>query len=239
DDAALADRAASTAARARDPVDLAPDAYDLVLAPPAVAELLEWMAMASFGARAVLDGTSLLVGREGAAVVDPRITLVADCQYDHPDRGGAPFAAAGVARTRVALFDGGRAGQSVTDLATGAKMGRPSTGHAPPAAGLIDVEGPAPAHLVLLPGDATLAELVAGVDRGIYVTRFHYVNGLLDTRRATMTGMTRDGTFAIEGGRIGRAIKNLRFTESILEAFRRVGGVGRDLEAVPTHWTSL
>jgi predicted Zn-dependent protease len=51
--------------------------------------------------------------------------------------------------------------------------------------------------------------------------------------------MTRDGTFAIEGGRVGRPVKNLRFTESILEALGRVGGVGRDLEAVPTHWTPL
>jgi predicted Zn-dependent protease len=68
------------------------------------------------------------------------------------------------------------------------------------------------------------------------VTRFHYVNGLLDTRRATMTGMTRDGTFLIEGGRVGRAVTNLRFTESVLAALGRVGGVGRELQAVPTHW---
>ncbi len=62
------------------------------------------------------------------------------------------------------------------------------------------------------------------------------MNGLLDTRRATMTGMTRDGTFLIEHGKVGRGVRNLRFTESIVEALGRVGGIGRELQAVPTHW---
>jgi predicted Zn-dependent protease len=70
------------------------------------------------------------------------------------------------------------------------------------------------------------------------VTRFHYVNGLLDTRRATMTGMTRDGTFLIEGGTLGRGVRNLRFTESVLAALGRVGGIGRQLHRVPTRWSS-
>ena len=66
-----------------------------------------------------------------------------------------------------------------------------------------------------------------GLDRGILVSRFHYVNGLLDTRRAVMTGMTRDGTFWVENGRPVRAIRNMRFTDSILEAFARaVSDVG-------------
>jgi predicted Zn-dependent protease len=238
DDAAVADKACATAARARGAVEATPDAYDVVLAPPAVTELLEWMAMTSFGARAVLDGTSFLGDGDGPAV-DPRITIVDDCAYDHPDVIGAPFDAEGTARARVAFIAGGRAGQPVCDLATAARLGRESTGHAAPATETLDIDGPGPAHVVLLPGESTVDELVAGVDRGLYVTRFHYVNGLLDTRRATMTGMTRDGTFAIQGGRIGRAVRNLRFTESIVEALGRVGGIGRDVEAVPTHWTPL
>ena len=51
-----------------------------------------------------------------------------------------------------------------------------------------------------------------------------------------MTGMTRDGTFTIENGKLGRAVGNLRFTESILEAFGRIDGIGRELQAIPTHW---
>jgi predicted Zn-dependent protease len=63
------------------------------------------------------------------------------------------------------------------------------------------------------------------------------VNGLLDTKRATMTGMTRDGLFLVEDGKVGRPVRNLRWTESLLDAFSRVGGVGRELRAVAQHWT--
>ena len=89
---------------------------------------------------------------------------------------------------------------------------------------------------IAAPGDASIEELCARVERGLLVTRLHYVNGLLDTRHATMTGMTRDGTFLIEHGKPGRAVRNLRFTERMLEAFTRVGGIGRDLQASPGHW---
>jgi predicted Zn-dependent protease len=81
---------------------------------------------------------------------------------------------------------------------------------------------------VLLPGDASQGELVARVERGILVTQLHYVN-LIDPRELLLTGMTRNGTFRIENGRVTHAIKNLRFTESLVRALSRVRGVGRDL----------
>jgi predicted Zn-dependent protease len=60
---------------------------------------------------------------------------------------------------------------------------------------------------------------------------------MLDTRRALMTGTTRDGTFWVENGEIVRPVRNLRFTDSILAAFARVDGVGDDLLALPTWWS--
>jgi predicted Zn-dependent protease len=127
----------------------------------------------------------------------------------------------------------------VTDRATARKLQDPrgSTGH---AAAISDEtsEGPMAANLVLEPGDASLETLLGRVERGLYVTRFHYVNGYLDPRNATMTGMTRDGTFLIQDGRLGPAVPNLRWTESLLEAFNRVGGVGSELQSVPSRWTS-
>jgi predicted Zn-dependent protease len=76
------------------------------------------------------------------------------------------------------------------------------------------------------------------IDRGLYVTRFHYVNGFLDTRQATMTGMTRDGTFLIDRGELGGPVLNLRFTDSLLDALSesRLGGIGRDLATIP-NWS--
>jgi len=236
DAARLADEAVAGASRAREPVDFEPGPVDVVLSPSAVAEVCEWMSMGSFSARQVLDGLSLLTGRRGEPICDPRISLIDDAGYPHPDAVAWPFDTEGTPRRRVALIDAGRGGQPVSDRPTAAKLGSSaSTGHAAPF-GLELGDEPVPANLVFHPGDASTEELVARVERGLYVTRFHYVNGLLDTRRAVMTGMTRDGTFLIENGKLGRAVGNLRFTESILEAFGRIDGIGRELQAIPTHW---
>jgi predicted Zn-dependent protease len=80
-------------------------------------------------------------------------------------------------------------------------------------------------------------ELIAGVDRGLYVCRLHYVNGLLEPRRAVMTGLTRDGCFLIEKGKITRPVGNLRFTDSFLEGLARSDGMTRARVAVPTWWS--
>jgi predicted Zn-dependent protease len=80
-------------------------------------------------------------------------------------------------------------------------------------------------------------ELLSGLKRGLWVRRLHYVNGLLDPRRAVMTGLTRDGTFLVEGGRVKRAVGSLRFTDSLLEAFERVDGLTRARQVVPNWWS--
>jgi predicted Zn-dependent protease len=84
---------------------------------------------------------------------------------------------------------------------------------------------------------AGVDDLLAGVQRGLYVCRLHYVNGLLEPRRAVMTGLTRDGCFLVENGKIGRAVGNLRFTDSLLEGLARCDGMTRERKAVPTWWS--
>jgi PmbA protein len=209
----------------------------VVLAPAAAAELFEWMALASFGARSILDGTSLLAGREGELLCSPRVTL-----RDLVGPGDAPFDSEGISRQPVDFLSQGRAGSAVTDLVSAARLGDPrgSTGHAAPLTPQGESTDPGAAHVHLTPGEHSEEDLIGKVDRGLYVTRLHYVNGLLDPRRATMTGMTRDGTFLIEGGRLGRAVKNLRFTDSLLDALgeERLGGIGRDPVQLPTWWSS-
>lgn len=224
-------RARQVAGRARDPIDLPPMAYDVVLAPEAIAELIEWMAMASFGGNRVLDETSLLYGVAGDKICDERITIVDEIDSDEP-----PFDSEGVDRRRVGFIEAGVAGAPITDRVTAARLGGESTGHAP----AVDEEwasGPTLAHIRMSAGDDSEEALIAKVDRGIYVTRLHYVNGLLDTRRATTTGMTRDGAFLIEGGKLGRGIRNLRFTEHMVPALGRIGGIGESVRDVPTWWS--
>ena len=82
-------------------------------------------------------------------------------------------------------------------------------------------------NLFLSTGEATVDEMVAATERGLLVTRFHYTN-MLDPSAAVLTGMTRDGTFLIEDGEIVGGVRNLRFTEGLLEALSRVDMIGRD-----------
>jgi predicted Zn-dependent protease len=81
----------------------------------------------------------------------------------------------------------------------------------------------------LAAGDQSIEELIAGVDRGLLITQLHYTN-MIDPRDLLLTGMTRNGTFLIEDGKIVRAVKNLRFTESLVNAMASVSGVGNELE---------
>jgi len=84
-----------------------------------------------------------------------------------------------------------------------------------------------------------LDKLIASVKRGILVTRFHYINGLLDTPKALFTGMTRDGTFLVENGKITNGLKNLRFTESMVRAFSNVDAVSKESELVSSWWSDI
>jgi len=231
---ALADRAMEKCVASRAPRQIAPGKYTVLLEPPAVGELLEWMGYTGFGAKQVEEGTSFMAGRLGQAITGERVTILDD-PLD-PDGLAMPFDFEGVPKQRVPLVERGVARAVVYDSLMAGKDGTESTGHGmPPGSG----SGPLPLNLHMVGGDIPLAELVSRVDRGLLVTRFHYVNGLLDTRRAQMTGMTRDGTFWIEGGRLRHPVKNLRFTEDVLAAFRRIEALSRERWAVAASWGEI
>jgi predicted Zn-dependent protease len=149
-----------------------------------------------------------------------------DLWDDGRDPRGLPLAFdfEGVPKQRVAFFERGVARGVVYDRQTAARAGRASTGHALPAP---NTAGPLPTNLFLGTGDASDADLLAGIERGIWVTRFWYVNVVHPTQ-TVLTGMTRDGTFLIERGEVTRPIRNLRFTTSVLDALASVERVGRD-----------
>jgi predicted Zn-dependent protease len=80
-------------------------------------------------------------------------------------------------------------------------------------------------------GDASVEDMIASVKRGVYVSRFHYVN-VEDPMKAVLTGMTRDGTFVIEDGHLARPVRNLRFTQGALEALNHLGAIGRERKLI-------
>ena len=232
---ALATRAIDRCARSARPEALPPGRYDVVIEPAAVAELLEWLNVTGFGAHEVENGSSFLAGREGERITGERITVIDDAEEAARAGLGIPFDREGTPSQRVTLVERGIAKRPLTDRIHAARAGSESTGH---AAVRIDGElGPSAKALRLLPGSDSADALVRGLGEGLLISRFHYVNGMLDPRRGLMTGTTRDGTFWVEGGEPVHAVTNLRFTDSVLEAFARADGIGDRLEAVPTWWS--
>jgi len=221
--AALEERASGKALASREPRDLPAGRYDVVLEPAAVATLFTWLAFISFGAKSVEQGTSFLAGREGEPVMGEQVTIYDDGLED-PETA-TPFDVEGVPRGRVMLVHKGKAGKPVLDTFYAGRLGGVSTGHSSGPTG-----EPLPLNLTMEGGEGSVEDLVRGMKRGLLVTRFHYVNGLLEPRKARMTGMTKDGTFLVENGEIVGPVQNLRFTESITEAFSRITGLSADRE---------
>jgi predicted Zn-dependent protease len=224
DVAALGERAARKAVDSREPRELAPGVYPVVLEPNAAAVLVQWLGWLGFGAKAYDEGRSFLVGRLGQRVCSPLVTIVDDALT--PDAIGVGFDFEGVPKRRVTLIDEGVAASLVYDFRAATGHGVEPTGHGLPAP---SAEGALPMHLAMLPGQASKADLVAGLERGLLVTRFHYTN-LVNLMETTITGMTRDGTFWVEDGKVVGAVRNLRFTQSILDALSSVRAVGAETE---------
>jgi predicted Zn-dependent protease len=221
---ALADRAVLKVELGRSPRDLAPGTYPVVLEPAATATLMWWLGWLAFGAKTVREGRSPLSGKFGQQVCHPAVTIVDDALS--PLLPGVSFDAEGVPKRRVELIRDGVAAGVVHDLASARAERTESTGHALAAP---NPDGPIPQHLIMQPGTAPSADLIAGCERGLLVTRFHYTN-VVHPMESTITGMTRDGTFLIEDGGIAGGVHNLRFTQSILAALSSVGEVGAQTE---------
>jgi predicted Zn-dependent protease len=222
--------AAEKAGRSADPATLEPGRHTVVLEPNAVAELVAFLAWHGLGAQSVQEGRSFMCGRMGQPVTGERITLRDDAY--HPLTLGRPFDYEGTPCRAVTLIENGVARAVVHDRRTALKDSVESTGHAIPPPG---AEGPLPFNLVLSPGSATLEEMIATTERGVLVTRFWY-NRLVDERRTIVTGMTRDGTFLIEDGRVSRGVRNLRYNESVLDVLARAEVIGRDPEPTVFDW---
>ncbi len=216
------------------PVELEPGKYDVILEPVATANLLEWLLFIAFGAIAYHEKSSFLSGKKGKKIMSPMVSL-----YDDGLEAKGisfPFDFEGTPKKKVYFVKKGIAGGPVYDLASAVKNKTKSTGHGLPPGGS---QGPFPLNLYMAPGKSRFEDMVKSMKRGILVTRFHYINGFLDTPRALLTGMTRDGTFLIENGKLVGGVKNLRFTESVVAAFSNVKSISKETELVPSWWSDI
>jgi PmbA protein len=222
DPASLGLEAAEFAVRSANPPFPRAGRLPVVLAPEAVAEFLDYLAYVGFSGKAFGEGRSFMAGHLGEKLMSERVSI--------SDFAGAPHAMGttfdyeGQPKPFVPIIDRGVVVQPVTDSYWAARLGRKNTGSALPAP---NSSGPMPLNLEMAAGEATLDELIARVERGVYVTRFHYIN-VEDPMTVLLTGMTRDGTFMIEDGRLTRPLRNLRFTQGAIEAFAHCEGVTRE-----------
>ncbi len=220
-DATTVGRDAAEKARATaHPVSVDPGDWTVVLEEPAVVDLLAMLAFMGFSALAVQEERSFA---EPGKVIGSELVTIID---DATEPGALPMAFdyEGVAKQKVVLVERGICRDVVYDAQTGARGDHPSTGHGLPAP---NSYGPFPLNMVMSPGTTERAALVGQMERGLLVTRFHYTNPV-HPKLAIVTGMTRDGTFLVEDGKIVGPVRNLRFTQSYLAALAGTVAVGRE-----------
>lgn len=233
DGAAVGEQAARKARDASDPTDLEPGRYEVVLEPDCVANILSFLLVHGFNAKAVEEGRSF--ARVGDPQFDRSIVLRDD--VTDPATAGIGFDVEGTPkRPRDLVRDGITSGLLHTRR-TAKAMGTDSTGHG--------VEGGAAwgalgANLVLEPGNRATDELIANVSRGILVTDFWYTR-ILDPKTQVVTGLTRNGVWLVQDGRVVRPVTNLRFTQSFLDTLGpgQVRGIGRERELLMAGWDSI
>ena len=220
DAAAIGREAADKACATADAVSIEPGDYPVVLEEYAVVDLLDMLGYLGLSALAVQEERSFV--EPGKRIGSELVTI----RDDGCDPAGLPlwFDYEGVAKQRVELIERGVCRGVVHDAQTAARAGVASTGHGLPAP---NPYGPFPLNMIMEPGTSTREELIGGLDRGLLVTRFHYTNPV-HPKLAIITGMTRDGTFLVQGGRIVGPVRNLRYTQSYLDAIAGVVAVARE-----------
>lgn len=224
-------RAVELARLSAKPRAVEPGEWTVVLEPPAFGELFTYLA-AHFSAQNFSDGSSCFSGGLDRTYFDERVTIFDD--FAHPLAPSMPFDYEGQPKSRLPLVEAGVVRNVVTDSYYAKKLDRPNTGHALPAP---NAYGPQPLNIVITPGTRSTQELIAQTKRGLLISRFWYIR-TVDQKRAIVTGMTRDGTFLIEDGKIAGGVRNMRFNQSIVEALgavefssaqRRTGSFGYQL----------
>ena len=227
DPAALAQIAATKTAKSAAPREIAPGKYTVILEPSAVLDMVGF-AFFDFGGLAILDQRSFLSNRISTRLFGENITIWDDVA--HPLQSGSPFDGEGLRRKRVQLVEGGIVQRLVYARASAEKMKASehagkvgpieATGHGFP---IPNEMGEAPMNIVFEPPrePKTIDQMIASTERGILVTRLWYIREV-DPYEKILTGMTRDGTFLVENGKVVCGLRNFRFNQSLIEMLSNV-----------------
>ena len=220
----LAARASEKAHLAVQPRELPAGRYTVILEPAATLDLVGFL-FYDFAATALQDKRSCLNERMGTQLFGKNISIYDDAY--HPLQLGAPFDGEGMSRQKVQLVDRGVPRNLVYSRSSAKIAGKKPTGH---GFMLPNEYGEAPMNLVFSGGSSSLEEMIASTEHGLLVTRLWYIREV-DPYEKIMTGMTRDGLFLVEKGRVESAVRNFRFNQSLLEMLRTVELLGPAVRA--------
>jgi len=220
----LARRASEKARLSAHPREIPPGRYTVVLEPAAVLDLVGQM-VGDFSATAIEDKRSFLNDRLGTKLFGANIHI--DDNVAHPFQAGVPFDGEGVPRRKLTLVEAGVPYEVAYSRGSAHRAGISPTGHGFP---LPNEVGEAPGNIVIAGGTASIEEMIASVPRGILVTRFWYIREV-EPFAKIMTGMTRDGTFLIENGKLVCGLRNFRFNQSLIELLNNVEALSPSVRA--------
>ena len=220
----LARRASEKARLSAKPREIPAGRYPVVLEPAAVLDLVGQM-VGDFSATAIEDKRSFLNDRLGTKLFGENIHI--DDDVAHPFQAGVPFDGEGVARRKLKLVEGGVPRDVAYSRASAQRAGVSPTGHGFPLPNEI---GEAPGNIVIAGGNATIEEMIASIPRGVLVTRFWYIREV-EPFAKMMTGMTRDGTFLVEDGKVVCGLRNFRFNQSLIDLLNNVEALSRSVRA--------
>jgi PmbA protein len=221
DPVGLAEIAAKKALDSAKPREIPAGKYTVILEPAAVLDIVGFMFW-DYSGMAILDQRSFLTGRIGVPLFGENINFSDDVA--HPLQAGSPFDGEGVRRRQVSLVENGMVKRVVYARSTAERMKRSeykdkvgpiaATGHGCPLPNEI---GEMPLNIVFATPEnpQTVEQMVASTDRGVLVTRFWYIREV-DPYEKIVTGMTRDGTFSVEKGKVRGGVRNFRFNESLI-----------------------
>jgi len=219
----LARQAINKAERGRKPRQIEAGEYPVILDHYAAQDILQMLNFSGMGAQSVLEGRSWMAERIDQQLMHPSVSIWDDGLDLHGSP--MPFDYEGVPKKRVDIVRDGVVLGPVYDRYTAQKAGKQSTGHSlpPTARGF----GPIATNLFMKGGDGDVETMIASTKQGLYITRFWYTRPV-HPRDCVITGMTRDGVFMVLDGEIAFPVKNLRFTQSYVEALANVVSIGKE-----------
>jgi PmbA protein len=232
----LAETAAQKTVDSAQPKEVAPGKYTVILEPAAVLDIVGFMFW-DFSGVAILDQRSFLNDRIGTQLFGENINICDD--YAHPLQAGSPFDGEGMQRQRVQLVENGVVRRVVYARATAQKMKKSehatrvgpieATGH---GFALPNEVGEMPTNIVFGgPASAqSVAQMIASTERGVLVTRLWYIREV-DPYEKIVTGMTRDGTFLVENGKVKSGLRNFRFNQSLISMLSNVDAMSVPVRA--------